>query len=268
MKRAGWWSAAVVLAMLGGCDDSRATPPVDGGELGDGSSPSLDGGVPGDGGGSPDAGPAGFESRTRVVVTWAAGGVPPGANRYLAPPSDSFQALVEAQGLTFEASPEWPSDPSGVRVLLWVMPFADEAAAATPSADDLARVTSYLSEGGRLVVAADRGFSAIAGYSGFQSQDGVDAMLEALGVGIRVAQDDLPGQQSCGVLTHPLAVESLSQPAGESLEITAAATWLSCNGAAYQAVSGGELLVVGDTQTFFTGSNDVFSEKVLTLPPS
>ena len=64
------------------------------------------------------------------------------------------------------------------------------------------------------------------------------------------------------------AAESAKGPAGESLEVIEPATWLSCSGAAYQAHSGGEIIVVGDSQTFFTGSNEDFSSKVLTVPPS
>ena len=253
-----------LAAALCGCDDGRVSPGTDGGP----SSGADAGAGGGDAGSTVDAGPAGFASRDRVVVTWAAGGVPPGANRYLAPPSDSFEAFVEAQGLTLESGPEWPSDPDGVRVLLWVMPYANEAEPALPSAADVERVTAYLSGGGRLVVVGDRGFSAIDGYSGFQSQDGVDALLEQLGVGVRLAEESLPDQLPCGAPSHPLAVASLSQPAGESLEVIEPATWLSCSGAAYQAHSGGEVIVVGDSQTFFTGSNDDFSSKVLTVPPS
>lgn len=254
MRDIDWVTKSVVLglamAWLSACggDDPDAEEPTDTDDSEEVVSPS-------------------FESRTRVAVTWAAGGVPPGANRYLAPPSDSFESLVGSLGLDFEDGAEWPSEPDDVRAVFWIMPYADEAEAAVPSSADLDWITTYLSGGGRLVVVGDRGFSAIDGYSGFQSQEGVDALLLELGVGIRLAADDLVNPESCSAPSHPLSVSSLSQPAGQSLELVAPATWLSCNGAAYQTVSGGELIVVGDTQTFFMETNDEFSTLMLTEPP-
>ena len=83
----------LALGLCAGCDGRTGSPLPDGGPSGgaDGGPTVADAGPT-----VADAGPAGFASRNRVVVTWASGGVPPGANRYLAPPTDSFQTYVEA----------------------------------------------------------------------------------------------------------------------------------------------------------------------------
>lgn len=202
-----------------------------------------------------------------VLVFSGEGGLPGGTGSYLIPSFDELRKTVQPLGYSVVETGDWPADLLAYRAVIWTLPGATKAEGYTIPEARVTELRSYLMNGGRLVLVADRKFT----FNGYKSAIAITAMNDlAVRLGVKLSfADTLPGEQTCGNISHRLGSGvNLSYNTTCGIHVAAPAAWVDCEGAAVQDYLCGEVVFVADVQTLSTSAsaNAQFVNNLLTVP--
>lgn len=202
-----------------------------------------------------------------VLVFSGEGGLPGGSGGYLIPSFDELRKTVQPLGYSVVETADWPADLTAYRTVIWTLPGATKPEGYTIPEARVTELRSYLMNGGRLVLVSDRKF-VFNGYNSGIAIAAINDLASRLNVQMRFA-DALPGEQTCGNISHRLGSGvNLSYNTTCGIHVASPAVWADCEAAAVQDYLCGEVVFVADVQTLSTSasSNAQFVNNLLTVP--